>query len=53
METPNLRISAVSATGRPPSMRRLSPQPLGLKQAQNLGDLYPRQLLKPLQHLPQ
>ncbi|MFZ8807900.1 MAG: hypothetical protein ACO2PN_07325 [Pyrobaculum sp.] len=32
-----------------PSVCRLSPRPLGLKQAQNLGDL--KQLLKPLQHL--
>jgi hypothetical protein len=49
VETPNLyilrRIRPREATGA----RRLSPQPLGLKQAQNLGDL--KQLLKPLQHL--
>jgi hypothetical protein len=32
-----------------PSARRLSPQPLGLKHAKNLGDL--KQLLKPLQRL--
>jgi len=47
-----LRAAATSPPSTdidPTDFRRLSPQPLSLKHAQNLGDL--KQLLKPLQYL--